>query len=115
MADLVYYGVKNVDEKKKLSKYSAGGKYLAHATREMSTVTHIHIDADIKSAIKGYIKHWTVNHGNITLSEECAERFSSSGGELKFNVYGPSTSISKPKMYSLGHTQDVGGTSATTL
>ena len=97
MADLVFYGVENVDENKIFFKSSSDAKLQAHAMSEMKTLTHICLGDDIKSVIKGKIKHWAFNCGIVTLAEECAERFLSSGGELKFNIHGPSTNLSQPK------------------
>jgi BTB/POZ domain len=105
VADLVYYGVENIDESKIIYKYCADTEYLAHAVYEIHTEIHPHFSADIsvditaevKAEIKAEIKVLESRCGIFTLAEECANSFLSSGGKLKINIHGPNTNLSKPQ------------------
>ena len=101
VADLVYYGVENIDESKIIYKYCADTKYLAHAVYEIHTEIHPHFSADIRADItaevKAEIKALDSCCGIYTLAEECANRFLSSGGKLKINIHGPNTNVPKPQ------------------
>ena len=105
MADLVYYGVENIDANRIIYKYCADTEYLAHAVYEIHTEIHPHISADIsvditaevKTEIKAEIRVLDSRCGIFTLAEECANRFLSSEGKLKINIHGPNTNLPKPQ------------------
>ena len=105
VADLVYYGVRNIDESRIIYKYCADTEYLAHAVYEIHTEIHPHISADIsvditaevKTEIKAEIRVLDSCCGIFTLAEECANRFLSSEGKLKINIHGPNTNLPKPQ------------------
>ena len=105
LADLVYYGVENIDERKIAYKYCADTKFLAHAVHEINTEIHPQFSADvsvnIRAEIRAEIKALDSRCNGITLAEECANRFLSSGGKLKITIYGPYTNLPRPQNTSM--------------
>ena len=97
LADLVYYGVENVDESKIDYRYNADTRFLAHAVYELHTENHAHVSAAIRAEIKAF--DFIFKTG--TFAEECANTYSKCGGKLKINIHGPNTTLLKSKEITL--------------
>jgi BTB/POZ domain len=101
LADLVYYGVRNIDESRIIYKYCADTEYLERAVNEyhphFSCDISVDITSEVKAEIKAEIKVLESHCGIFTLAEECANRFLSSEGKLKINIDGPNSNLPKPQ------------------
>ena len=77
MADLVYYGVKNVDEKKVV-------RCCDPALRNL-------INIEKRLCAKHYVvtRRWVVHHISMLFANECANGYVISGGKLQIEIYGP--------------------------
>ena len=101
VADLVYYGVRNIDESRIIYQYRADTEYLARSLCGLhpcySVDISVDITAEVKTEIKAEIKVLESCCGMFTLAEECASRFLSSEGKLKINIHGPNTNLPEPQ------------------
>ena len=101
VADLVYYGVRNIDANRIIYQYCADTRYREHSLHGLhprfSYDISVDITAEVKAEIKAEIKVLESRCGIFTLAEECASRFLSSEGKLKINIHGPNTNLPKPQ------------------
>ena len=86
LAELAYYGIKNVDRSKIIYQFGTNVQCLAHALHE--------IRAKITAVTTAEIMAWDIHCAAITLAKECVSRYLSSGSELKIDIPGPD--ISQP-------------------
>ena len=83
LAELVCYGIKNVDESKIVGHYGSDPQDLAQIQKEISS--------KISDVLCGWHVHCSVLH----LARECAVRYLSSGGMLHISIHGPNKKLTR--------------------
>ena len=77
LADLVYYGVENIDESTIVCYHDPAYKCLAD------------IEKSVCEKVRHEIRLWYAYRAIILLAKECATRYLTSSGKLQFDIYGP--------------------------
>ena len=78
VADLVYYGVENIDESTIVCYYDPAMRCLDDIERR------------VDERFRHHIRVWYDCRTIFLLTKECAARYLASGGKLQFDIYGPS-------------------------
>ena len=77
MADLVYYGVENIDESTIVYYHDLASRFCVHAEGKAGDM------------IRHKIRSWYECRAIFLLTKECAAWYLASGGKLQFVIYGP--------------------------
>ena len=77
VADLVYYGVENIDESKIIRYHDAASRCLADVERRVG------------ERFRDHIRLWYDCRTIFLLTKECAAGYMASGGKFQFEIYGP--------------------------
>ena len=85
LAELAYYGIKDVDQSKITYQFGTDVKCLAHALYD--------IRAEIRAVITREIMDWDIHCAAVTLAKECVSHFMTSGSDLKIDIHGPNNSL----------------------
>ena len=77
VADLVYYGVENIDESTIVYYHDLASRFCVHAEGKAGDM------------IRHKIRSWYECRAIFLLTKECAAWYLASGGKLQFVIYGP--------------------------